>query len=345
MFRRSFLATSAAALGASAAPPGGGTVRLGVDLFSVRSQNWDAFQFLDYCAGLGAKVVHFSEIRFLGGLEDGHMRKVRERAERHGIDLEIGMRSVCETSKFFDSKQGTAVEQLSRVIRAANIAGSRLVRCFLGMMDDRRSAVPMDRHIENVVKTLRACRPRAMDAGIKIAVENHGGDMQARELKGLIEAAGTDFTGACIDSGNPVWAIEDPHLTLETLAPYVLTSHVRDSRVWKTPQGIAVQWMRMGEGNVDIDGWVKKYAALCPGRALSMETIVTGPRNFPWREAQFWDAYRKTPAWEFARFLALAERGTPPPPAPPVPKEKALEVEREDLEVSMAYTRKLLASL
>jgi sugar phosphate isomerase/epimerase len=320
-------------------------VRLGVDLFSVRSQNWDAFQFLDYCAGLGAKVVHFSEIRFLGGLEDDHMRKVRAKAEQHGIDLEIGMRSVCETSKFFDPKQGTAVEQLGRVIHAANIAGSKLVRCFLGMMDDRRSAVPMDQHIENVVKTLRACRSRAVDAGLKIAVENHGGDMQARELKGLIEGAGPDFVGACIDSGNPVWTIEDPHLTLETLAPYVLTSHVRDSRVWKTPEGIAVQWTRMGEGNVDIDSWVKKYATLCPGRALSMETIVTGPRNFPWQDASFWDAYRKTPAWEFARFMALADKGTAGPAAPPVPKEKALDVEREDLEVSMAYTKRLLATL
>lgn len=319
-------------------------VRLGVDLFSVRSQDWDAFQYLDYCARLGAKVVHFSEIRFLGGLEDDHMRKVRARAEQHGIDLEIGMRSICETSKYFDPKQGSAVEQLSRVIRAANIAGSKLVRCFLGMMDDRRGPVPLEQHIENTVKTLRACRSRAVDAGLKIAVENHGGDMQARELKMLLEAAGTDFTGACIDSGNPVWAIEDPHLTLETLASYVLTSHVRDSRLWKTPEGIAVQWTRMGEGNVDISGWVNKYRQLCPGRALSMEIIVTGPRMYPWQDAKFWDAYRKTPAWEFARFMALADKGTAPPPAAVVPKEMAKQKEREDLEVSMEFTKKLLAS-
>ncbi len=345
MFRRSFLASSAAALGASAVPaaaaPG---VKLGVDLFSIRSQGWDAFQFLDYCAKLQAKVVHFSEIRFLGSLEDDHVRKVRDHAEELGIELEIGMRSICPTSKYFDPKQGTAEEQLSRVIRAGQIAKSRLVRCFLGMMGDRTGPVPMEAHIENTVKTLRACRSRAVDAGLKIAVENHGGDMQARELKTLIEEAGSDVVGACIDSGNPVWAIEDPHLTLEVLAPYVLTSHVRDSRLWKTPEGIAVQWTRMGEGNVDITSWVNKYRELCPGRALSMEIIVTGPRNYPWQDAKFWDAYRKTPAWEFARFMAIAEKGSAPPPATPVPKEMAGQREREDLEVSMEFTKRVLAA-
>ena len=35
-----------------------------------------------------------------------------------------------------------------------------------------------------------------MDAGLKIAIENHAGDMQARELKMLIEEAGKDFVGA-----------------------------------------------------------------------------------------------------------------------------------------------------
>jgi 3-oxoisoapionate decarboxylase len=174
-----------------------------------------------------------------------------------------------------------------------------------------------------------------MDANIKIAIENHAGDMQARELKSLVEAAGKDFVGVCLDSGNPLWTIEDPHLTLETLYPYVLTSHVRDSAVWNVDEGAAVAWTRMGEGNVGIDEYVKKYAKLCPGRALSMETIVTGPRIFPYHDPKFWDAYRNDPAWEFERFIRIAERGKPYQKLPG-------QHEREDLEASLSYTRKVL---
>jgi sugar phosphate isomerase/epimerase len=318
-------------------------VQLGIDLFSVRSQGWTAFEHLDYAAKFGAKVVHFSEIRFLGSLEDDHVKKVAAHAKKLGITLEIGMRSICPTSTSFDPKQGTAEEQLKRVIHAAHLADSRLVRCFLGSMADRQSSTPLEGNIENTAKTLRACRTFAQDHNIKIAVENHAGDMQARELKGLIELAGKDFVGAVIDSGNPVWALEDPHLTLETLAPYILTSHVRDSYLWKTPEGIAVQWTRMGEGNVDISGWVKRYRELCPGKALSMEIIVTGQRKFQVFEQKFWEAYRNTPAWEFSRFLALAEKGTPQPDPPKLEKDAAAIKERRDLELSIEFTKKLLA--
>ena len=318
-------------------------VQLGIDLFSVRSQGWTAFEHLDYAAKFGAKVVHFSEIRFLGSLEDDHVKKVAAHAKKLGITLEIGMRSICPTSTSFDPKQGTAEEQLKRVIHAAHLADSRLVRCFLGSMADRQSSTPLEGNIENTAKTLRACRTFAQDHNIKVAVENHAGDMQARELKGLIELAGKDFTGAVIDSGNPVWALEDPHLTLETLAPYILTSHVRDSYLWKTPEGIAVQWTRMGEGNVDISGWVKRYRELCPGKALSMEIIVTGQRKFQVFEQKFWEAYRNTPAWEFSRFLSLAEKGTPQPDPPKLEKDAAAIKERRDLELSIEFTKKLLA--
>ena len=70
-------------------------IQLGIDLFSVRSQGWTAFEHLDYAAKFGAKVVHFSEIRFLGSLEDDHVKKVAAQAKSQGITLEIGMRSVC----------------------------------------------------------------------------------------------------------------------------------------------------------------------------------------------------------------------------------------------------------
>jgi 3-oxoisoapionate decarboxylase len=227
------------------------------------------------------------------------------------------------------------------MIEASKVVQAPLVRCVLGDWRDRTGKTPLAQHIENTVKTLRAVRSRAMDAGKRIAIENHGGDLQARELKMLIEEAGKDVVGACIDSGNPTWAIEDPHVTLETLAPYVLTSHVRDSAVWRTPEGAAMQWTRMGEGNVDIAGWVKKFAQLCPGKALSLEIIVTGTRPFPYLDPKFWEAFRGMPAWEFARFVALAEKGKPMPMRAAVAKERLAAQEREDLEASIQWLRNL----
>jgi len=59
----------------------------------------------------------------------------------------------------------------------------------------------------------------------------------------------------------------------------------------------------------------------------------------PFRQPGFWDAYRSTPAWEFDRFLALAEAGAPyvvPPARDPVAREV------EDVEASLEWTRAFL---
>ena len=337
MTRRVMLASSLAVPLVLQATP---SVKLGIDLFSIRSQRWTPFQFLDYCAAQKAQVVHFSEVRFIGSLEPDNLRRVRAHAQHLGIEIEIGMRSICPTSQMFDAKAGTAEEQLSRMIESATIVGSKIVRCVLGSAEDRVPG-PIQKHIDSMVAVLRRSRSRAMDANIKIAIENHAGDMQGWQLKQLIEAAGPEFVGACLDSGNPCWTLESPHTTLEALHPYVLTSHVRDSAVWKVPEGAAVSWVRMGEGNVDIDSYCRKYAELCPGRALSMETIVMGPRVFPYRNPKFWDAYRDIPAWNFERFAELAERGKPFV-IPKVNPAMAAQREREDLEASLRHTRQLL---
>jgi 3-oxoisoapionate decarboxylase len=344
MERRTFLGLAGAAL--SPVPsPAAANVKLGVDLFSIRDQGWSPIEYLDYCAKWGAKVVHFSEIRFIGSLEEQNLKQVRAHAEKLGIEVEIGMRSICPTSTIFDPKQGTAEEQLTRMIVAAQTVGSPIVRCVLGSSADRASSVPLEQNIENTVKVLRNMRSRVVDAGLKIAIENHSGDMQGRELKSLIEAAGKDFVGACLDAGNPLWTMEDPHVTLEAVAPYVLTSHVRDTAVWLAPEGAAVAWSRMGEGNIDIASYIRRYIELCPGRALSLEIIVTGPRYFNYRDPKFWDGYRDVPAWDFARFLTLAEKGRPKPAPAPLRGDPAKARQREDLEASLTWTKNFLATI
>jgi sugar phosphate isomerase/epimerase len=307
-------------------------VTLGLDVYSVRSETWTAFEFLDYAARLGAGLVHFSEPRFLGPLDESHLRPVKDHADRLGLRLEVGMCSICPTSHRFDPAQGTAEEQIVPMLGVARVLGSPILRAFLGDWKDR----PVERHLESVAHVLRSVRSRVIDAGVKIAVENHAGDMQARELKMLIEEAGPDFVGACLDSGNPVWALEDPFLTLETLAPYVLTTHVRDSAVWEVPEGIAFQWRVLGEGTVGIDRWIARFVELCPGRPLSLE-IITG--RAPWVhrvwEPEFWGAFPNTPAWEFSRFLRLARQGAALAAAPASSREN----DRAALERSVCYVR------
>jgi sugar phosphate isomerase/epimerase len=247
---------------------------------------------------------------------------------------------VCPSSRSFNAQLGTVENQVTRALKASQIFGARCMRCILGG-DPERPQIEM--HIDNMVKAVRPLRSRIADSGVKLAVENHGGDLQAREMKMMVDAVGRDVMGVCLDSGNPVWMLEDPHMTLETLIPYAETCHVRDSAVWKAPEGIAVRWVNMGDGNVDIDGWIRKFIQAKPGLPVIFENLVSArPRVHAIYDPKFWDNWRQMPASEFSRFLTLADKGTPKP-AVPLPAGKTAGQQRiEDLETCVRYTRDLL---
>ena len=129
------------------------------------------------------------------------------------------------------------------------------------------------------------------------------------------------------------------------LIPYAETSHVRDSAVWKVPDGIDVRWVNMGEGNVDIDGWIRKFVQAKPGLPIVFENLVSGqPRVHAIYDPKFWDNWRKMPAWEFSRFVAVAERARRRPRRR-VPEGKTAGQQRiEDLDMCVRYTRESAAA-
>ena len=328
-------------------------MKLGLDLFSLRSQNWTAFELLDYSVQLGVETAHFSEPRFLGSLDESHLDRVKAHADRLGLDLEVGFTSICETSHRFEPEHGTPAAQLRRMLQVARRLGSPIVRCFLGTSEDREGPIPLEQHIENTIKTCKAVRSEALELGLKIAVENHAGDLQSRQLRMLIEEAGPEYVGALYDAGNAAWTLEDPLLALETLAPYILTSGMRDSAIWEVPDGGAVQWVPMGSGNVEIDKVAERYAALRPGKVFSLEIINTRTaRIFSYWDKKFWTNYRDVPAWVFAQFLRRARSGSPYEDVPPGPKGAApdspafkqflVDQERRDVEQAVEYCRTTL---
>ena len=341
MDRRTFiLGTAAATYHTSRLMAHGmAAVELGSIDGSVGGNNFTPIQFLDYLSSIKLTWAMLSLNPATLG-DEAALRQIRDHADRLGIKLQLAFGSVCPSARAFNAQLGTLEEQVGRALKASQIFGAKCMRCILGG-DPERPQIEM--HIDNMVQAVRAIRPRIVDSGIKLAVENHGGDLQAREMKMMIEAVGRDVMGVCLDSGNPVWMLEDPHMTLETLIPYAETCHVRDSAVWKVPEGIAVRWVNMGDGNVDIDGWIRKFIQAKPGLPIIFENLVSAnPRIHAIYNPQFWDNWRKMPAWELSRFLAVAEKGTPKL-ATPRPEGKTAGQQRiDDLEVCIRYTRNLL---
>jgi len=344
MDRRTFvLGTAAAAVHArrlSAWQAAG--VELGSIDGSVSGNNFTPVQFLDY---LKSVQLTWAMISLPVAVQDdeAQVRAIKQHADSLGIKLQLAHGSVCPSSKSFNAANGTLEVQVARALKVSKIFGATCMRCVLGG-DPERPQIEM--HIDNMIQAVKGLRSRIVDSGVKLAVENHGGDLQAREMKMMVEACGTDIMGVCLDSGNPVWMLEDPHFTLETLIPYAETSHVRDSAVWKVPEGIAVRWVNMGDGNVDIDGWIRKFVRAKPGMPIVFENLVSAtPRIHKIYDPAFWDNWRKDPAWEFSRFLAVAEKGTPKPATPRPEGKTAGQQKIDDMAVCIKYTRELLGRL
>jgi len=313
MDRRTFLSTAVSGLAASALTEAraatAGKLAIGLDHFAVRATGWKAGDFIDYGASLKLDTVFLSELVVFESFEDAYLKGLKQQADRAGIQLYVGTGSVCGTSNTWKDTFGTPEEHLKHTIRVAKILGSPVARCYLGNQKDRFTDGGIEKHIEQVIAVCKACQSFAEGEGIKIAVENHAGDMQSHELVALIEAAGKAYVGANIDPGNAVWAMEEPLRHLETLGPYTLCSSVRDSMVWETEEGVAIQWTAVGEGLVDFKQYAKRFAELAPGVPLQVETISGFARPFTWRQGSFWDIFPNMPAADFAAFLNFAKRG------------------------------------
>jgi hypothetical protein len=138
------------------------------------------------------------------------------------------------------------------------------------------------------------------------------------------------------------------------LAPYAITVHLRDSVVYEHPRGIAVQWVPLGEGNVDFPKIVATVRARATGVHLFVKPITGRPPEvLPIYDPAYWERFPEARARDFVRFLALAKRGGPyeghvvtedlyGKPVAPQFLSAVQYQQRDHVERGVAYARKTL---
>jgi 3-oxoisoapionate decarboxylase len=321
-------------------------IKLGFDNFSIRAMGWKAPQLLDYAAKLKVDTILLSDLDVYESHNDAYLKEVRKKADDLGLEIQAGTGSICPSAKSFSKKFGTPEEHLALLIRVAKTLGSPVARCYQGTSDDRKLPGGLEARWKDTIGVCKAVRGRAVDAGVKIAIENHAGDMQAWQLANLIEECGRDYVGATMDSGNATWTLEDPTENLEILGPYAATTGIRDSMVWETVEGASVAWTAIGEGQVDWQKYFDRFAELCPGVSVQLEIISGVIRQFPFQKDEFWKYYRDVRAKEFLGFTALAKRGRAVEAfKAPEGKDRTLaeqEFQKAELEKSLKYCREVL---
>jgi sugar phosphate isomerase/epimerase len=322
---------------------------LGLNTYCLRFQRWNDRQLIDYCARQKLDAVFLQDSLDPGVMELRHWAEVRKWCGDLGLHLETGGGAILPRSR---TGYAESVATLRKNIVRAAAMGSPIVRSLLASDRYSMPAGPVEQHMETAVNILREVRSQAMDAGLKIAIENHK-DLQAWQTRQVIESAGKEFVGSYLDTGNPVFVAENPLTTVEELGPYAVTFHLRDSVVYDHPDGVAVQWVPLGEGTIDFKALVARAAEVLPPVHIYCKPITARPAVvIPVYSEEFWSKwFPRARSHDLSRFLALARRGRPydkPHLMADLPEVRdrymeALKVQQiEHMERSLEYCRKVL---
>lgn len=348
--RRSLLARTAAlaaatacapALRAADAPVPRRNIPLGFDNFSIRAMGWKAPQLVDYAVAQKLDSVFITNLDAFESLDTPYLFALRTRAAERGVRIIPGTWSICPSSSSFKKTWGSAEDHGALAIRVASDLGSPVVRVILGTGKDRETPGGIQARIADMAATCKALRSRCQDLNVRIAIENHAGDLQAVEMLDLVQAAGPDWVGVTYDSGNAVWTLDEPLQALERLAPHVLATHLRDTQMWTVDDGVDTQWMPMGDGVVDLPAIVDLLAKRCPGVGVHCEIIGGFNRRIPFKKPGFMEQWPRHAPADLERFAALARNGKPQKPGRGAFANDQ-DFQKHQLERSLAYCRERL---
>jgi sugar phosphate isomerase/epimerase len=294
----------------------------------------DAMAFLDHAHALGASGVQVG----IGARDDASCDRLRERASGYGMYLEGIVRLPADRDD---------LDRFAAEVRSASRAGATVLRTT--MLGGRRyemfaTADAFRRAADAAVRSLTMAEPVASRNGVRLAVENHK-DFRADDLAAILKRIGSEHFGACLDTGNSIALLEDPMETAEALAPWAVTTHIKDMAVREYEQGFLLSEVPLGEGFLDLARIVRMLRAARPEIRLNLEMITRDPLRVPCLSERYWATFEDLPGRFLARTLALVRARAATRPLPTVeglsPEEK-FRAEDENVHRCLASSRAVL---
>jgi sugar phosphate isomerase/epimerase len=257
----------------------------------------DPLAFVEHAAALGAAGVQTR----LGLPDAATIDRLRAAIARHDMYLEgiVALPKDEGDAGRFEAEATAAKSAGAGVLRTVCLSGRRY--------ETFNSREAFDEFAHRSWTSLALAEPIARRQQVRLAVENHK-DWRVDEMLGWLKRLGSEHVGVCLDTGNSMALLEEPHAVVEAYAPWTMTTHLKDMGVQEYNDGFLLSEVPFGEGLLDLPRVVATIGKARPEVRLNLEMITRDPLRVPCLTAGYWATMPAVAASELAEALARVRK-------------------------------------
>jgi len=272
-------------------------------------ETMDTLEFLERCHGFGAAGIH--------AVLHGDPLRIRAETEKRGMYLEamVPLPTGDDTSEFEQS------------LKTAQLAGATALRgACLGTRryETFKTFEAWQAHVAESHRSLEAALPLIDKYKIPLGLENHK-DWTTDQLLTLMKKYSSEYFGVCLDFGNNISLLDSLMETIEKLAPYTVTTHVKDVAVEPYEDGILLSEVILSEGLINLARAVSLIKQARPATRMNLEMITRDPLKIPLLREEYWSTLPNLSAADLARTLHFVHHNKSAGPLPRVAHLTAAE--------------------
>lgn len=206
---------------------------------------------LDKAHEHGVTLLQIGDNLPLHTFDSARLERLVRRAAHEGILLEVGARRL-------------TLERAAEYIAIARRVGAKLIRFVIDDANYHPAPAAVTSVLREVAPLLR---------GLTLGIENHD-RFPAASLRSMIEAAGAENIGVCLDTANSLGAGEGIETVAAVLAPITVNLHIKDFWIERVPHlmGFTVTGCPAGNGMLNLPALLEELAPHSRCQTAVLET-------------------------------------------------------------------------
>jgi 3-oxoisoapionate decarboxylase len=196
------------------------------------------------------KLLQIGDNLPLHTFDSARLGTLASRARQEGVTLEVGARRL-------------TVGRVAEYAAIARRLGASLIRFVIDDRDYHPTPAAITGILREVAGTLE---------GLTLGIENHD-RFQAETLRQIIEDAGSERIGVCLDTANSLGAGEGIVAVASLLAPLTVNLHIKDFHIERVSHGMGFQvsGRAAGHGMLELSPLLQKLGAFNRCRTAVLE--------------------------------------------------------------------------